>query len=85
MRWVSPFDRREHRGYRLVARQECAGSFSGGLTVQLEIVSSSVGVLMTTITDAIQTGFTGIIEIEGIWVIVEDGQVYYFDDTDKED
>ena len=40
---------------------------------------------MTTIADAIQTGFTGIIEVEGIWVIVEDGEAYYFDDTDKED
>ena len=31
------------------------------------------------------TGFTGIIEIDGIWFVVEDGQAYYFDDTDKED
>ena len=30
-------------------------------------------------------GFTGIIEIDGIWFVVEDGQAYYFDDTDKED
>ena len=35
---------------------------------------------MTTIT-----GFTGIIEIDGIYYVVEDGQVYYFDDPDKED
>ena len=35
---------------------------------------------MTTIT-----GYTGIIEIDGIYYVVEDGQVYYFDDTDKED
>ena len=41
--------------------------------------------MMTTIEDAIQTGFTGIIEIDGIWVIVEDGQAYYFDDADKGD
>ena len=34
---------------------------------------------------ALEANYTGIIEIEGIWVIVEDGQVYYFDDTDKED
>ena len=40
---------------------------------------------MTTIADAIQTGFTGIIEIDGIWFVVEDGQLYYFDDTDNED
>ena len=40
---------------------------------------------MTTIADAIRTGFTGIIKVEGIWVIVEDGQAYYFDDTDDED
>ena len=31
------------------------------------------------------TGFTGIIEIDGIWFVVEDGQAYYFDDTDDED
>ena len=37
--------------------------------------------MMTTITDAIQAGFTGIIEVEGIWFIVEDGQAYYFDDN----
>ena len=36
--------------------------------------------MMTTIT-----GYTGIIEINGIWIVVEDGQAYYFDDTDKED
>ena len=36
---------------------------------------------MTTITD----GYTGIIEINGVYYIIEDGQVYYFDDTDKED
>ena len=36
---------------------------------------------MTTIED----GYTGIINIGGVWVIVEDGQIYYFDDTDKED
>ena len=46
---------------------------------QLEIVSSGVGVLMTTITD-----YTGIIEIDGVYYIVEDGQAYYFDDTDNE-
>ena len=34
---------------------------------------------------AIPTGFTGFIKVEGVWVIVEDGQAYYFDDTDKED
>ena len=28
---------------------------------------------------------TGIIEIDGIWYIVEDGVAYYFDNTDKED
>ena len=31
------------------------------------------------------TGFTGIIKIDGIWFVVEDGQAYYFDDTDNED
>ena len=36
---------------------------------------------MTTITD----GYTGIIEIDGIYYVVEDGHAYYFDDTDKED
>ena len=36
--------------------------------------------MMTTIS-----GYTGIIKIDGIWVIVEDGQIYYFDDTDNED
>ena len=33
---------------------------------------------------AIQTGFTGIIKVEGIWFVVEDGQAYYFDDTASE-
>ena len=28
---------------------------------------------------------TGIIEIDGIWHIIEDGVAYYFDGTDKED
>ena len=28
---------------------------------------------------------TGIIEIDGIWFIIEDGVAYYFDGTDKED
>ena len=36
--------------------------------------------MMTTIA-----GFTGIIEIDGIWFVVEDGQAYYFDNRDKED
>ena len=27
---------------------------------------------------------TGIIEIDGIWYIVEDGTAYYFDETDNE-
>ena len=36
--------------------------------------------MMTTIA-----GFTGIIEIDGIWFVVEDGQAYYFDDRDNED
>ena len=31
------------------------------------------------------TGYTGIIEIDGIWFIVEDGVAYYFDYTGKED
>ena len=31
------------------------------------------------------TGFTGIIEIDGVYYVVEDGQAYYFDDTDNED
>ena len=35
---------------------------------------------MTTIT-----GYTGFFEINGIWIVAEDGQAYYFDDTDKED
>ena len=35
---------------------------------------------MATITD-----YTGIIEIDGVYYVVEDGQAYYFDDTDKED
>ena len=28
---------------------------------------------------------TGIIEIDGIYYVVEDGIAYYFDDTDNED
>ena len=30
------------------------------------------------------TGYTGIIEVDGIWFIVEDGHAYYFDDTASE-
>ena len=34
----------------------------------------------------LQAGLSGIIiEIDGIYYVVEDGQAYYFDDTDKED
>ena len=33
----------------------------------------------------LETNYTGIIEIDGVWVIVEDGQAYYFDETEKED
>ena len=33
----------------------------------------------------IPTGFTGIIEIDGVWFVVEDGVAYYFDNPDKAD
>ena len=29
-------------------------------------------------------GFTGIIQIDGVWHVVWDGKAYYFDDADKE-
>lgn len=32
-----------------------------------------------------ETDYTGIIEINGIYYVVEDGQAYYFDDVDGED
>ena len=30
-------------------------------------------------------GYTGIIEIDGVWFIIEDGKAYYFDDVRDED
>lgn len=36
---------------------------------------------MTTIEDS----YTGIIQINGTYYVVEDGQIYYFDDQASED
>lgn len=31
--------------------------------------------------DTVQNGYTGIVEINGVWYVVEDGKLLYFDNA----
>ena len=60
--------------------RECYGD--GG--IQLRKEAAQIGEICAY-DMTLETDFTGIIEIGGVWFVVEDGVGYYFDEADKDD